>query len=251
MKEDRKQAVIANCAYCGEPKELVKSHAIPDALFKDLKKSTGGTLRQIHQDFGVHTTTTSGYAKLLCRDCEAHFNQLCDRKTVTAIRDHISSGKPSAIVHETVAQFICTVLWRACKSTAQVYSGYKITSDDLRRFEDVVFERKQPFDLFCFEVSRLVDVNGTLDDGQLAMSISAPYRAEITIAQNQHIIHHFHVRGIFMAAIFPKVPSVVPDYRYLISTGEGMPISFRDIRTLSNFRRIEGMAMREAFDRRS
>lgn len=233
------------CAYCGEMRALVRSHAIPDALFKDLKATRGGSLRQIHQDFGIRTTTTSGYAPLLCGECEIHFNRLCDSEVVAALRLYAAGDGARSCSHKTLAHFICSVLWRALESSAKIYSGYKTPPEDRAKIDDVVFGRSQPFDGFSFEVATLFDGREELGPGQLSQSIAAPYWANTTIGGQKYSIHHFIVRGIFMAALSPRVPCLMSDFRYLAPKGTGLPNVVRNIRTLSSFRKVAHFAKQE------
>lgn len=237
---------LNNCAYCGEVRTLVKSHAIPDALFKDLKSSRGGSLRQIHQDFGVSTTSTSGYARLLCEGCETRFNRLCDNDAISAVRWSVEGKGSGTCPHQTLAAFICSVLWRALESSAKIYSGYRVPGEDRAKIEDVVFERRRPFDCFSFEVAKLFDREEDLGSGQLSQTIAAPYWATITIGEQSYSIHYFIVRGLFMAALSPSVPPLLADFRYLTPNGTGLPNAVRDIRTLSSFRKIANLAKQEA-----
>lgn len=234
------------CAYCGEVRALVRSHAIPDALFKDLKASRGGSLRQIHQDLGISTTSTSGYARLLCGECEARFNRLCDHDAISAIRQSVAANGAGTCPHQTLAHFICSVLWRALESSAKIYSGYRVPQEDRERIKDVVFERCQPFDMFSFEVAMLFDGQGELGAGQLSQAIAVPYWATTTIGEKKYSIHHFIVRGVFMAALSPRVLPSLADSRYLAPNGAGLPNSVRDIRTLSSFSKIAHLAKQKA-----
>lgn len=238
--------VLDSCAYCGELRALVKSHAIPDAIFKDLKANRGGSLRQIHQDYGISTTTTSGYARLLCDECEGHFNNVCDSDVIAAVRQSAAGKGAGKCSHETLAYFTCSVLWRALESSAKIYSGYNIPAEDRAKIEDVVFGHCQPLSAFSFEVATLFDGQGKLSGSKLSQTIAVPYCANTTIGRQTYSIHHFIVRGIFMAALSPRVPLLVNDFRYLTHGGISLPRAIRDIRTLSSFRKIDHLAEQEA-----
>ncbi|MBJ2153878.1 hypothetical protein [Paracoccus sp. IB05] len=118
--------------------------------------------------------------------------------------------------------------------------------EDRERIKDVVFERCQPFDMFSFEVAMLFDGQGELGAGQLSQAIAVPYWATTTIGEKKYSIHHFIVRGVFMAALSPRVLPSLADSRYLAPNGAGLPNSVRDIRTLSSFSKIAHLAKQKA-----
>lgn len=237
---------VATCFFCGQTKPLAKSHAIPDTFFRQLKKERRGTITKIHQHRGVRPTQESGHSPLLCDACEGMFNKRFDDPATSAIRALATGAQAKEFHHTMLAEFICTVLWRANLSKASIYSGYKITDFDDKMISDVVFGRRDPFETFSFEVSQLFDGKRQLSPDDLRKSISAPYRAETVIGAKGHTIHHFHIMGIFLAALIPIVPPMIQDHRYLVRSGGHMPQHSRDIMTLSNFRNIEEMARGEA-----
>lgn len=127
-----------------------------------------------------------------------------------------------------------------------MYGGYKITEDDVEQISRAASDLGDPFQEFSFEVARLHDEEGNISTNQVRNTIAAPYKAQIRIASNLHTIHHFVAGGVFFAALSPKVPFIVLNHHYLVKGGNSAPTAKRALSTLSNFRKIEATARREA-----
>ena len=237
---------VSTCERCGKNTQLSKSHAIPDAFFRVLKRDGEGKATKIHQDFGPRPSSESGWSYILCTVCEKHFNESCDEAAIFYVKREIYGNPLKTIDHNILAFFICSVLWRAQLSSASMYSGYLITETDVDQISSAALERCDPFLNFSFEVAHLHDEGGNITPRQIKNTISAPYRANIKVGSKFHTIHHFVAGGIFFAALSPKVPSLVPDYRYLVPGGYNAPRVERALSSLSNFRKIEAVARREA-----
>ncbi len=236
----------SKCERCGQNAQLRKSHAIPDAFFRELKRGGKGKVTKIHQDFGVRPSSESGWSYILCEECEAYFNQTCDEDAVRFSREIVSGQSRQPVDHNIIALFICSVLWRAQLSSASMYAGYKITQADLEKISDAALQNCDPFTEFSFEVSHLYDEKGSISARQIANTVAAPYRSEIKVGSSPHTIHYFVAMGIFFAALTPNVPSLVQDHRYLMRGGRSAPKVRRALSSLDNFRKIEGVARHEA-----
>ncbi|WP_324752544.1 hypothetical protein [Roseovarius sp. Pro17] len=237
---------LSTCERCGQNRQLRKSHAIPDAFFRDLKRGGKGKATKIHQDFGTRPSSESGWSYILCAKCEMYFNESCDEAAILFVKSATSVNPLKTIDHSILAFFICSVLWRAQLSSASMYSGYRITEADVDQISTAALELCDPFLDFSFEVAHLHDKGGNISASQIRNAIAAPYRANIQIGSILHTIHHFVAGGIFFAALSPKVPSLVVDHRYLIPGGHDTPKVRRALSSLSNFRKIEAVARREA-----
>ncbi|MBU2868946.1 hypothetical protein [Pacificibacter marinus] len=237
---------LSTCERCGLNTQLRKSHAIPDAFFRDLKRSGKGKVTKIHQDFGPRPSSESGWSYILCAQCEMHFNASCDEAAILFVKHTVSKSQLQAIDHSTLALFICSVLWRAQLSSASMYGGYKITKADVDQISSAALGRCDPFMSFSFEVAQLHDEDGNISINQIRKTIAAPYRTEVKIGSNLHTIHYFVAGGVFFSALSPKVPSIVLDHRYLVQGARDVPRVKRSLSSLSNFRKIEAIARREA-----
>jgi hypothetical protein len=237
---------LSTCERCGRYTQLRRSHAIPDAFFRDLKHDGKGKVTKIHQNFGPRPSSESGWSYILCAKCEMHFNASCDEAAILFVKHTVSKSPPKAVDHSALALFICSVLWRAQLSSASMYGGYKITKADVDQISSAALKRCDPFVGFSFEVAQLHDEDGNITANQIKKTIAAPYRAEVKIGSNLHTIHFFVAGGVFFSAISPKVPFIVLDHRYLVQGGQDAPRVKRALSSLSNFRKIEAIARHEA-----
>ncbi len=118
---------FSTCECCGLNAQLRKSHAIPDAIFRDLKRDGKGKVKKIQEGFGPRPSSESGWSYILCAECEMHFNASCDEAAIRFVKHKLTNSQPTNIDHNTLALFICSGLWRAQLSSASMYSGYKLT----------------------------------------------------------------------------------------------------------------------------
>lgn len=235
----------AKCERCGNLTDLRKSHAIPDAFFRQMKRDGLGKITRIHQGDGLRPTSESGWSYILCDECEQHFNRVCDERVVLFANEIRRDGM-AELDHSIIAMFICSVLWRAQLSSAGMYSGYRITERDAENLAEVVLSGVEPFLKFSYEVALVCDDFGQINSRKLKATISSPYRAETTIGSVNHVVHHFICAGVFFAAIYPRIPFVVADSRYLSKGEFRTPSKMRALSSLSNFRNIETLARIEA-----
>lgn len=240
----------SNCERCGCRTILRKSHAIPDAIFRSMKRSNRGKITKIHQDLGVRPTAESGWAYMLCGHCEKHFNTICDQAVVKFVNNGDVQDPLKKIDHNILAIFICSVLWRAQLSSASMYAGYNITELDAKKITNVALEKSNPFSEFSYEIAYMIDDIGQIDENMIKNTIAAPYRAEVKLGLQTHTIHHFVAGGIFFAALYPIVPTVISDNRYLFPNSSHFPTAIRALSSLSSFRKLENMAREEGFRQR-
>ena len=75
------------CAYCGLLRNLCHSHAIPNAAFKQVFRSSGGQGIAIPAgDENVHQTSESGASFLLCKEHEGTLNRDFDGPLTNALK---------------------------------------------------------------------------------------------------------------------------------------------------------------------
>jgi hypothetical protein len=123
------------CAFCGEISILQNSHSIPDGIFRLILKSSGGSAIAIpSSDRKIHKSNDTGKDYILCRKCEAAFNLKWDAPIVNFLKKLDKSIKNNDFTvrenfsHAQFTQAITSIIWRACVSQSEFYSGCSISN---------------------------------------------------------------------------------------------------------------------------
>jgi hypothetical protein len=159
------------CAYCGKFRSLRRSHAIPNAAFKEIFRSSGGQGIAVPAgDGNVHKTSESGAAFLLCDEDEGLFNRKFDGPLINALKrldnEIQRSGGNSKIEFpaDHAAHAIVSIAWRICASPANMYSLVKLKPHNQSEIDGIF--RSQSSDVLKYCTVRL----GQLYDGSKAGS---------------------------------------------------------------------------------
>lgn len=128
-----KESRMGLCAFCGEFRQLQRSHAIPNAAFKEIFRSSGGQAIGIPAgDGNARKTSESGAAFLLCEEDEGLFNRQFDGPLINALKrlnNEIQQPGTSSRIEfpaDQAAHAIVSIAWRICASPAKMYSQIRL-----------------------------------------------------------------------------------------------------------------------------
>lgn len=188
MSKLAKSKVIDECLYCGDIKELQRSHTINKTYFKRLLKSCGDT------NAAKEVSLSSNYVKnsndnwtdfLLCKECESYFNQHFDAYGAKALRGQISSIK----IYKTntfhfyqnidttkIILYMLSLYWRGAKSKHTAYD-HLITNDNFHYNLKLCFqERKWNYDHINIKISIIYDSFNALDNEGVKQLLTSPFK---------------------------------------------------------------------------
>ena len=164
---------IGKCALCLETKDLQRSHAIPDSIFKRISKKNNGQAISFNDDdtSPVDYSSDSWWEYQLCSNCEQHLNTSYEQYSLSAIR----GGKGEVIKHDfgvtfskvdtlKLQLFFLSIFWRAANSQNEAYQKVYIPepwNNDLRLH--LLNKSRVPLRFMTVKISRLID--RTAEDG--------------------------------------------------------------------------------------
>lgn len=172
------------CALCHEGKPLVRSHAIPHTVFRDIHRDNGGNAIVIcDNDAKLHRSGRSGHDRLLCSDCERKLNFAFDAPSINFLRSFRSQLNASdrnpigRFDNDLLASFLISVIWRAALSSDPMYANVELSAaetESIRRTLNGAGE--SPFEIASYRVHDLVDRSGSdgFDEDALLSLVLAP-----------------------------------------------------------------------------
>ncbi len=152
------------CQLCMKPSQLALSHAIPNALIKDIQRRNSGqtifiTGRRPH----YRRSNDSGGDHLLCEPCEAKLNTCFDKyggRWINQMRQ-LLSGSPSvkrqALDPQRMLGFVSSVLWRAAISKSAVYASMETEYSERMQLRRVFETHDDRYAFATMSVSNLID----------------------------------------------------------------------------------------------
>lgn len=151
------------CKLCGQRASLCKSHAVPDAFFRMIKKQEGGAAIHLSSDDSkIKRSIASGYSHQLCRPCEGHLNSNFDSpgtNFLKACRQQIEAGRRVMECNtDAIAGFLLAVTWRAAVSEDSMYRYVRFseTASDAVRVSLLAADSGY-FRLASYRIRNLVD----------------------------------------------------------------------------------------------
>lgn len=200
------------CRLCDKDKELMNSHAIPDAIFRRLFREDSGKAIafRIDEDLPVGFSNDSWSEHQLCSDCEKLINNNYEKYAISLIRGGEGNVNKSQygisfsnIENNRLILFLISILWRAAESNDPAYS--KVILPDYVRdvMKHSIFHAKcLPKNLLSIEVSRLKDFSGKngFSDGDLKRIIVSPFYR----AGDNKVSFCYLLEGFFVEIFFPS-----------------------------------------------
>jgi hypothetical protein len=131
----QKSLMIGKCKLCGNERALCKSHAIPDAHFKQIPRQSAGKAVAITDDEAtpIQYTNDSWHTYMLCAECESVLNKRYDEYGIKVLRDDSTKNIRSEIGvtfkdinRQRLRMFLLSVLWRVSISQHRCYSNINL-----------------------------------------------------------------------------------------------------------------------------
>lgn len=158
---------VGECKLCQETKELMRSHAIPDAIFRRLLKPMDGKAFFITNDLDTPArySSDSWWTYQLCNHCEGLINEFYERYSLEVFRGRegtltkhdlgITFNKVN--VHK-INNFFISILWRAAESNNPAYSRVFMPDYYSNHIRLIILEdRTASASNITVEISRLKD----------------------------------------------------------------------------------------------
>lgn len=207
------------------------SHAIPNAFFRRILQSNNGSAIAIPKGKGkIHRSNDTGKARLLCRKCEAKFNEEFDKPLVDCLRvldRQIIKAGFTARIHfnnDHLARCIASVFWRASISSANLYQGIRLSKDDQRQLYRVMVGSEQDaLRNSSVSLMRLYDPTPATSGGftqeivsNFVFSVSAYNAKSRSQAKLEHFALDLCFQGFLIHMFIPRLPfSKVRSPRFL------------------------------------
>jgi hypothetical protein len=205
--------VYGTCAYCLEHRQLAKSHAIPDAFFRDIFRKDSGKAVFVSESRGIHTASDSGKAHLLCIPCEGLFAKSLDTPTISFLRsfrkqiETPGSSRRVSFNTDVLARFILSVFWRATLSTSSLYSYSSPSVLNPNHLKGYLLDpTTNPFEVASYLFRNVVDdISGSSSD-----LLMPPAHAWVRYKGSSRLtlMNAFVVHGFSVEVFFPKLPAI-------------------------------------------
>lgn len=177
------------CLYCEEEKELKRSHAIGNTIFRKILKNCekNAALRICRSENNLRLDNDSWATYQLCSSCEQYFNEKYENYSINALRGkreevkitNLSNGiSYSNIDVKKIACYFLSIYWRGAHSKHQSYENLKIT-DNIDLFLRQIFKGESEIHKFInIKICTLYDDAGVLKRSEVQDIIVSPFATE-------------------------------------------------------------------------
>lgn len=209
------------CAFCQKDSVLCASHSIPDGFFKAISRRNNGQLISIPEGEGkIGLSQNTGKAKLLCRECETHFNKNFDSPLTNAFKawDKQIKANGLGVRYEFspnhLAQCIASICWRASVTGNSMYANAKVSMRDTERLLALLLgDREDTLKSCSCSIMRLYDKRLPADGGfsqEIVSDIILPVNAYRISKTGKKTGNHFAfallVQGFLCHLMIPRLP---------------------------------------------
>ena len=209
------------CAFCQKDRELCASHSIPDGFFKAISRRNNGQLISIPEGEGkIGLSQNTGKAKLLCRECETHFNKNFDSPLTNAFKawDKQIKANGLGVRYEFspnhIAQCIASVCWRASVTGNSMYANARVSVPDTARLLALLLgDREDTLKSCSCSIKRLYDKRLPANGGfsqDIVSDIILPLNAYRISKKGKKPGNHFAfallVQGFLCHLMIPRLP---------------------------------------------
>ncbi|MFZ2171945.1 MAG: hypothetical protein WAW61_20175 [Methylococcaceae bacterium] len=200
------------CALCLEFKDLKRSHAIPNSVFKKLFNRGGGQAIVVNNDVETYAkrTNDSWWEHQLCLGCERHLNESYEEYSLLFLRgkrgkkiEHDRDITFSEVDITKIQLFFLSIFWRAANSEDLAYSHVFIPEPWNNELREYIFKKLPvPLNLATVKISCLT-YKGKMDgDSEKIISgiIKTPF---LRIQLYNHVSFCFLFEGFFIEIFTP------------------------------------------------
>jgi hypothetical protein len=204
------------CAFCLKRRPLQRSHSIPDAFFKEISRKNNGNLISLSGGLQqIEYTQDTGSDFLLCKDCEAEFNNKYDKYIIKTLKQWNSSiienglHYKAKIESEKFARSLLSIMWRASISNSPMYYEFKISRNHQKILRELFVNSEHPLRRCSISVHRLYDktppcAGGFSQEnmGDMLFNIKA-YRTNLV---KDNFALTTSIKGFLIHIFVPRVP---------------------------------------------
>ncbi len=206
----------STCRLCRELKELKRSHILPDALFRSIKRQNSGKLISFDDSkyTSVKYSSDSWWEYLLCSDCEGIISgyEKYGLEMLRRIPKNMvhSPGRGLTIRNVDYPKFklfATSLLWRAAVSDHDAFA--KVVLPDLLAEEarsSLISSRPlSPFKLGC-TIVRLIDQTSESKGGFSETAIKQLTISPIPRIRSRYVSFIFVIEGYLLEFFAPSIP---------------------------------------------
>ncbi|RSN83348.1 hypothetical protein EA770_07070 [Acinetobacter baumannii] len=201
------------CLFCLEEKDLKRSHAIGNTIFRRVLKECdkNAAIRISLKEDKLKLSNDSWASKQLCGDCEQFFNQRYEAYSINALRGKVEVIKktilPNGLFFENIdtkkiACYFLSIYWRGAHSSVSEYKELFIKKG-LDEHLIKVFSGKSDINkLINIRMQRLYDETGYSTKEQLETIITTPFAER---KGNNKMSFNFIFEGYFIEIYLGKL----------------------------------------------
>lgn len=204
---------IGVCLFCEEEKELKRSHAIGNTIFRKVLKDCekNAAIRISTTEEKLTLSNDSWASKQLCGDCEQFFNQEFEAYSINALRGKVKSVKIvnlsngvsySNLDLNKLAKYFLSIYWRGAHSSHPAYKNLKIV-ETLDEHLKLVFKGETKLIKYInIKISSLYDADGFVEPEGIKSVIISPYTQN---HPNNIFSFNFIFEGFLIEIFFGKL----------------------------------------------
>lgn len=196
------------CKLCLLKKDIKKSHAIANSVFKKITRQNDGKGITLTPDDKEITYSSDSWAEhQLCGSCEGLLSDTYEKYSLEAIRGKkvtvtkmIEGISIQNIDLHKFNMFFLSILWRASISNHAAYREVELgneINEYLRSF--ILNDKKIPIVNFSVKISRLIDRSEGFDMKTLKNFVTSLFYRKLRTGSS----YCFVIEGFFIEIIFP------------------------------------------------
>jgi len=204
------------CALCCQSKELKRSHILPDALFRSIKRKSSGKLISFDdsENKPVGYSIESWWQYLLCCDCESIVSdyekyglETLRRMPKTPAHVQNSGITLKSVNYGKVKLFVTSLLWRAAVSDLNAFAKV-ILPESLAEEARISLRYGKPLNplkLGC-KIVRLFDPTPESKGGFSEKDINQLIISPIPRMRSRYVSFIFVIEGYLLEFFVPSMP---------------------------------------------
>jgi hypothetical protein len=206
----------STCQLCRELKELKRSHILPDALFRSIKRQNSGKLISFDdsKDTSVKYSSESWWEYLLCSDCEGIISgyekfglEMLRRMPQNMVQSRSRGLTIQNVDYPKFKLFATSLIWRAAVSDHDAFT--KVVLPDSLAEEarsSLIFGKPlNSFKLGC-KIARLFDETLESEGGFSNTDIKQLIISPIPRIRTRYVSFIFVIEGYLLEFFVPAIP---------------------------------------------
>lgn len=205
---------VVKCKLCEQHKDLQRSHAVGDSIFKKIfRKNSGKAISLSDGDQDIAYSSDSWTEYQLCKSCERYLNNEYEQYSLGVLRGknvNISKTKIGILFSNVDLQklnmYFLSILWRSANSGHPSYRNAVMFEDDNDYLRASILQNKPvPLRRFSVKICRVVDLSpeGGFTDFDLKGVILSPICRTQDKDKVNRISVCFMFEGFFIEIFMP------------------------------------------------